>query len=373
MRTPKARFIKGTKTIKDEQRFIRRVEDMLDMRGDVAHRETSTSFDLCPTSLADLANRIQIVAWTDLGKPQFVGQGTFCKVFIGTLGPKKVAAKVLKAEYQDNQMAVDDLDAEMRIMGNLNHPHVLEALGRGKMDHCSFVLLEALAKTLAETLPGPEETTPIWTRRHSIKSWPLSRAVDCARQVGDALRYLHFDAFKGFAVLHRDLKPQNMGFGFDGKLKLFDFGLAKCIHKDGTEETTPCKMTGQTGSIRYMSPEVALGEPYSRPADVFSWSIILWQMAAHKIPFHGMSAASHRAKVAQEGHRPEILEHWPAALSTLLCECFDANASRRPSFKQVVPCLESLLEQLERDERKQPARRNSSMDSLIQRFSRRCG
>jgi len=72
----------------------------------------------------------------------------------------------------------------------------------------------------------------------------------------------------------------------DGKLKLFDFGLCTCVKRRQSSNES-YEMTGNTGSLRYMAPEVALKAPYSEKADVYSFGIMIWQMARDRVPFKG--------------------------------------------------------------------------------------
>ena len=103
----------------------------------------------------------------------------------------------------------------------------------------------------------------MWKRLPQCKAWPLSRALDCAVQLASALAYCHDEAFAGYRVLHRDVKPPNIGFKPDGQLVLFDFGLATLWVRgdDVANDDAPRKLTGETGSLRYMAPEVADSQP----------------------------------------------------------------------------------------------------------------
>ena len=85
-----------------------------------------------------------------------------------------------------------------------------------------------------------------------------------------------------------DLKPDNVGFTSDGTLKLFDFGLCTCV-KTHSDPNDVYEMTGNTGSLRYMAPEVALRKPYNEKVDVYSYGIMVWQMARDRVPFKGLS------------------------------------------------------------------------------------
>jgi serine/threonine protein kinase len=148
--------------------------------------------------------------------------------------------------------------------------------------------------------------------------------------------------------------PPSHATGFlrsDDTLVLFDFGLASRWALDGTEssadslETRP--LTGQTGSTRYMAPEVALSKPYNGKAEVYSFGILLWQMAAHDRPFRDvLSVAEFEYRVARNGERPRIPRWWPEGLKSLLRQCWLEDANARPSFGVVVKKLEELLASL---------------------------
>ena len=132
-----------------------------------------------------------------------------------------------------------------------------------------------------------------------------------------------------------------MGFTDDGSLKLFDFGLCTCVQR----RASPCEgyaMTGTTGSLRYMAPEVALRQIYSEKVDVYSFGIMLWQMAADKVPFKGMSKDDFMQRVIRNGERPEISMFWPSWLATLLQICWSPSPALRPSFAIVVQQLDLM-------------------------------
>ena len=79
--------------------------------------------------------------------------------------------------------------------------------------------------------------------------------------------YLHSRCHPGASIIHRDLKPDNVGFSADGTLKLFDLGLCTCVRTIVDDQ--PYAMTGCTGSLRYMAPEVTLRLPYTEKVDVY--------------------------------------------------------------------------------------------------------
>ena len=90
-------------------------------------------------------------------------------------------------------------------------------------------------------------------------------------------------------VIHRDLKPENIGVDSNGRLKLFDFGLGRCVKKR-SKDTESYKMTGETGTLRYMAPEVVLSKPYTEKVDTYSFGIVVWTMATNTVAFAALTA-----------------------------------------------------------------------------------
>ena len=146
-----------------------------------------------------------------------------------------------------------------------------------------------------------------------------------------------------FAVfLFADLKPDNVGFTSNGELKLLDFGLCTCV-KSRDRSCAGYEMTGNTGSLRYMAPEVALRQTYSEKVDVYSYGIMLWQMASDTVPFQGLTRDDFMKKVVRGGERPKIPIIWPSLFSNLLKACWNADSKLRPSFETVIARLEKLM------------------------------
>jgi serine/threonine protein kinase len=102
-----------------------------------------------------------------------------------------------------------------------------------------------------------------------------------------------------------------LGFDDEGVLKLFDFGLAKELHESSKDEDGLYHMTGFTGAIRYMAPEVGLYQPYNLSADVYSWSMLFWYLLALQPPMGLYTPGMFLDRVFQRGHRPAMKESWP--------------------------------------------------------------
>jgi serine/threonine protein kinase len=155
-----------------------------------------------------------------------------------------------------------------------------------------------------------------------------------AQDIASALRHLH-----KLQIVFRDLKPDNIGFCYEGRVKLFDFGLAKELDPMQKSESGLYKMSGGTGSRRFMAPEVALSEPYNLSADMYSFGILLWELLTLDKAFARMPVDEHRERVVKNNERPEIDPGWSEQLQEMLEGCWNPSPFARPSAKDVYKAL----------------------------------
>jgi serine/threonine protein kinase len=155
----------------------------------------------------------------------------------------------------------------------------------------------------------------------------------------------------------RDLKPDNIGFDHRGEVKLFDFGLAKELDDSilAGSSSDFYELTGNTGSLRYMAPEVALKVPYNLSADVYSFGLLLWQICSLALPYDGMNRAEYFEYVVQGSDRPTLDPTWSTLIRVLLKRSWDPSPSRRPVMSAVRQGIKSEISALRHDphERKQ--------------------
>lgn len=146
------------------------------------------------------------------------------------------------------------------------------------------------------------------------------------------------------------------GFTLDGTVKILDFGLAKIVENANVNSDELYTMSGETGSLRYMAPEVADALPYNHFADVYSFGIILWEINAGKKPFDGLNRELFYERVVHGGERPPLHRKWPRELNALMSECWDADLHNRPRFRDIVQRLGGMLDQEKggTDSRKKP-------------------
>jgi len=162
------------------------------------------------------------------------------------------------------------------------------------------------------------------------KRW--NYAIDAAI----AMNYMHS---RNPPVLHRDLKSGNLLLAEDGKVKITDFGLSRVKTKAGSQAVKE-ETVFQGGTDRWTAPEVCDGEPYTEAADVFSYGIICFEIAARVLPFQDTSPEDVR-KLWQKGQRPPIPDDndIPPDFEKLIRWCWDQNPYSRPSFKEIVNFL----------------------------------
>jgi serine/threonine protein kinase len=125
-----------------------------------------------------------------------------------------------------------------------------------------------------------------------------------------------------------------------GDVKLFDFGLAKELDpslKSGISELY--ELSGNTGSLRYMSPEVARSEPYNLSADVYSFGLLLWQVCSLDLPYDGMNRQDHAELVVHGNERPQLDSSWSTPLRILMKRAWEPDPLVRPSMDSIYKIL----------------------------------
>lgn len=134
------------------------------------------------------------------------------------------------------------------------------------------------------------------------------------------------------------LARDSIGFDVRDDVKIFDFGLAKELDPNSQLDDGTYKLTGDTGSPRYMACEVALGKPYNETADVYSFCVLMWQILKLETPFEGYTLSMFDKKIVRGGVRPKIDPKWPSELGAIMKRGF-GDMKDRPSMDDVCGTL----------------------------------
>ena len=271
-----------------------------------------------------------------------IGEGSNSNIFTASFNGKRVVIKMLKKEVMSNEIAILEYEAEASLLSRVSHPNIIKLLGRGSSPR-KFLMLEWLSGGTLTSKLNLLQSSHGSNRPYFRKpTYTYDVLLQHMKAVAEALVYLHSRCAPGISVIHRDIKPDNVGFASDGSLKLFDFGLCTCVRR--TKNISEAyEMTGNTGSLRYMAPEAALSKPYNEKVDVYSFGIMAWQMATDRVPFKGLTRAQFMQEVVNGKQRPRLDGNWPPSFRTLLESCWHDDFRKRPSFAFILDDLNSMM------------------------------
>lgn len=274
-----------------------------------------------------------------------------------TYGASQLVIKVLRPSLLiypvQYATGAADILTEGTILATLDHPHIVKIRGRsipsvegfasGKRDSF-FLVLERLKCNLIDHMAMWQERAQgnrlirsgLRGARQNHERL-MNERLELMAQLADAMCYLHSKN-----IIHRDLKLANVGIDYRGYVKLIDFGLAKILPPHNIDKDT-FKMTGNTGSVRYMAPEIARGDPYNLKADVYSFSILLYEVLNLEKAWVGLAPHEIRRKVIQRKQRPMPSLFWPADIRELLKSTWSDLPSGRLSMTHVHAVLAKQL------------------------------
>src|SRR5262245_14999205 len=180
---------------------------------------------------------------------------------------RDVALKVLPGEVAANADRLERFRREAKTVASLNHSHIVTLYSVEEADGIRFMTMELVEGQSLDSMVGPT-------------GMPMRQLLDIGIAIADAL-----DAAHSHRVVHRDLKPANIMIATDGRIKVLDFGLARTTEQaiDITRTSSPLTTEGTVmGTVPYMSPEQVRGETLSPASDVFSFGIVLYELATGK-------------------------------------------------------------------------------------------
>jgi eukaryotic-like serine/threonine-protein kinase len=253
---------------------------------------------------------------------------------------RKVAIKLLRAEFTGDEGRLRRFRQEARAASALNHPNILTIHEIGSEDGTHFMATEYVeGETLRQRMAGAR--------------MKLGDALDVGIQVAGALAAAH-----EAGIVHRDIKPENIMLRRDGYAKVLDFGLAKLTERaataGGSAGPTPVKVKTDAGIVmgtpHYMSPEQARGLEVDARTDIFSLGVVIYEMVAGRAPFTGTTATDVILSIIER--EPAPLAHYagevPAELQRMVTKALAKDREKRyQTVKDLLIDLKNLRGELE--------------------------
>lgn len=301
--------------------------------------QTTASY---PT-LQSRGDSIALLPGTQFGPYQIhsaIGAGGMGEVYRArdTRLGREVAIKVLSCELSSNRDRLSRFEGEARAASALNHPNIVTIYELGQIDSTHYIAMELVE---GKTLRGLLDSGSI----------PMHKVLQIAAQVSDGLAKAH-----EAGIVHRDLKPENLMISRDGLVKILDFGLAKldARRSEGLFEM-PTTIRSQTlagtvmGTIGYMSPQQASGQPLDFRSDQFSFGLILYEMATGKPALQRNTDAGTLLAILQEQPEPiaSLNPEAPAPLCWAVERCLEKEPEKRyVSTRDLAHDLAAIRERL---------------------------
>ncbi|KAJ8558375.1 hypothetical protein K7X08_005141 [Anisodus acutangulus] len=239
-----------------------------------------------------------------------------------------VAIKVIQPESASNVSPgrKEKFEREITLLSRVKHDNIVKFIGASTEPSLILVMELMKGDTLQKYLLSIRPRCP-----------DLNLSLSLALGISRAMEYLH-----GIGIIHRDLKPSNLLLTEDKKnIKLADFGLAR--------EEVDTAMTADVGTYRWMAPELIVLEPtnhavmkrYNHKVDVYSFSMVLWELLTNNSPFKGKSSMLAAVDTTLKV-RPST-DNIPKEFESLIRSCWSENPADRPEFVKISEFLANKL------------------------------
>lgn len=210
-------------------------------------------------------------------------------------------------------------------MESLRHPNIVMFLGAStKFPNLSIILEYCENRSLWSVLQN--KTVQL--------SWEDRRRI--AYEIALGMNYLHSASIP---IIHRDLKSLNILLDNCLRAKIADFGWTR-LKGD--------RMTNRIGTFQWMAPEVIKTKSYTEKADIYSYGIILWEIASREAPFKTLNGYQVSVDVVEKKLRPTVQPEWPRPFTSLMERCWADDPITRPNFKEILAELRAIRQQMRR-------------------------
>lgn len=255
-----------------------------------------------------------------------IGQGGMADVFLAvdTILNRQVAIKILRADLSSDTVSILRFEREAQAAASLAHPNIVEIYDVGEYKDHHYIVMEYIAgKTLKQVIRS---------------RGPLvnEEAVDIMKQLCSAVAEAH-----SRGIIHRDIKPQNVIVKADGSLKILDFGIATAL---GSVQLT--QANNVMGSVHYLAPELAKGEPASFQSDIYALGIVLYEMLSGDVPYKADQAVQVALKHMREPMPSvrAINSTVPQSLENIITRCTAKDPSLRyPNAEEMLVDVSTCL------------------------------
>ena len=262
-----------------------------------------------------------------------IGEGGMANVYLAydTILEREVAVKILRGDLADDEKFVRRFQREANAASSLKHPNIVEMYDVGEDHGRYFIVMEYISgKTLKSLIKKRGALT-------------LPEVLDIMAQLTSAVACAH-DSY----IIHRDIKPQNVMFLEDGRVKITDFGIAMALNSNELTQTNSVM-----GSVHYLPPEQANGSGSTMKSDIYSLGILMYELITGKLPFKGDNAVEIAIK-QMKTPIPSVCEFNPnipqSVENIILKACAKNPKNRYDSVVEMYEDIRTALDPLKKDE-----------------------
>ncbi|KAL6645214.1 hypothetical protein ACP70R_016822 [Stipagrostis hirtigluma subsp. patula] len=261
------------------------------------------------------------IPWEDLDIGERIGLGSYGEVYRADWNGTEVAVKkFLDQDFYGD--ALDEFRSEVRIMRRLRHPNIVLFMGAVTRPPNLSIVSEYLPRgSLYKILHRPN--CQIDEKRRIKMALDVAKGMNC----------LHTSVP---TIVHRDLKSPNLLVDNNWNVKVCDFGLSRLKH------STFLSSKSTAGTPEWMAPEVLRNEQSNEKCDVYSFGVILWELATLRMPWGGMNPMQVVGAVGFQDRRLDIPKEVDPLVARIIYECWQKDPNLRPSFAQLTSALKTV-------------------------------